>query len=874
MRFLVGILLRLFPRRFRREFAADMLAAFDDRWREHASFSLAVRTTVDLVRSATAERISEFRHRAKPRKGDNAMTILWQDIRFAIRMLARSPGFTWVALATLALGIGVNTAMFSVAHAVLWQSLPYSRPERLVIVSEVEIKHPGIQWGAAYPNFLDWRARTHTLQSFAALLGDQEVLRGGGEPVRLNGTAVDPEFFTVLGVQPIMGRPFTSSEDKAGASPVILLSHRMWSQRFNGDPTLVGRNVVLGQTPFKVIGIMPSAFNYPPRAEYWVPLQQVISPDFATRRTVWVFGTIGRLRDGASANDAQAEIEGIAAQIRRDHPDTNRGLTVQAFALRDQLSRDLRPAILSLLGAVALILLIACGNLAGLMMARATSRAREMAIRSALGARRQRLIRQLLTEAALLSIAGGLFGMGLAVWATRSIAFLSRDPRLVSVPIDGAVLLFALIASLATCLLFGVIPAMQATRVDVGEALKQGGARAGFNAQRAAARQLLVVGEVALCLILLVGAGLMLRSFLRVLQVDPGFRTEHLLTMRISLPDSYQTVAAVTQFYAQFPERLKTLPGVTDVSAVSSLPISGGDGTGEISVEGRVNAPGEVPGATFQRALPNYFRMMGIALIGGREFDQRDDGKRSQVTIINESMARRFWPNEDPIGKRIKIGPPSNNPWLTIVGVVKDVRQKGLDANIGFATYEPLGQRPRTTLQLAVRSSGDPAAVTASVRAELRRLEPALLIDQVQTMTQRIGESVAPRRLNLVLFGLFAALALALASVGLYGVVAYSAGQRTQEFGIRMALGAEPRDVLRLVLGQGLRLAVIGVAIGIVAALVLTRLLTTLLFGIQPSDPLTIASVALLLTGIALLACWIPAHRATRVAPTVALRWE
>ncbi|HEV2691200.1 MAG TPA: ABC transporter permease [Bryobacteraceae bacterium] len=874
MRFLVRAILRLFPENFRRNFGPDLLATFDDRWREHASFLLAARTIADLVRSAAAEHLSEFRSLPKPRQGDSLMTILWQDIRFAIRMLARSPGFTWVALATLALGIGVNTAMFSVAHAVLWRSLPYPHPDRLVAAAEVEIKHPDIQWGASYPNFLDWRARTHAFQNLAAILSDQRVLRGGPEPVRVTGAAVGHEFFTVLGVQPIAGRPFTIAEDKAGGTPVIVLSHRMWTQRFNADVALVGRAIVLGQTTFTVLGIMPPAFDFPPQAEYWVPLEQVIPPYFSTGRSVWVLKTIGRLRDSATADDARAEIEGITAQIRNEHPETNRGLTVRAIPLRDQLSSGLRPALLVLLGAVALVLLIACGNLAGLMMARAASRAREIAIRSALGARRHRLIRQLLTEGALLSVAGGLLGIGLAVWATRSIAYLSKDPRLIAVPIDGSVLLFALAVSIATCLLFGVVPAIQSTRLDVGEALKQGGARTGAGPHRAAARQFLVAGEIALCLVLLVCAGLMLRSFLRVLNVDPGFRTEQLLTMRISVPRSYDTVPAIARFYSQLPERLKALPGVTDASAASSLPISGGDGTGDITIEGRAMPPGEAPGAGFQRALPNYFPVMGIPLVRGREFDERDDGTRERVTIINESMARRFWPQEDPIGKRIKIGPPQNAPWLTIVGVVKDIRQVGLDSNIGYATYEPLAQQSWATVQLAVRSSGDPANVTAAVRAELRRLEPALLIDQVQTMTQRIGDSVAPRRLNLVLFSLFAALALVLASVGLYGVVAYSATQRTQEFGIRMALGAEPGDVLRLVLGQGFRLALAGVVLGVGAALFLTRLLTTLLFGIEPTDPLTIAGVALLLTAVALLACWLPAYRATRVAPTVALHWE
>lgn len=801
------------------------------------------------------------------------MTILWQDLRFAIRMLARGPGFTLVALATLALGIGINTAMFSVAHAVLWRSLPYPQPERLVTVSEVEIKHPDSVWGAAYPSFRNWQARSASFESFAAILFDERILREGPEPVRLTGKAVTYEFFHVLAVQPMAGRVFTASEDKVGAPPVVVLSHHLWSQRFNSDPALIGRSITLGQSPFTVLGIMPAGFDYPPQTEYWVPLQQVIPPRFLERSDVWVLNTIGRLKDGRTAKDAEYEIEGFAKQIRREHPESNRDLVVRTASVRDQLSRDLRPALLVLLGAVGLVLLIACGNLAGLMMARATGRAREMAIRSALGAGRRRLIRQLLTESVLLSITGGCLGIGLSIWATRALDLLSADPRLAALPLNGSVLLFALAATIATSLLFGVAPAIQSTRTDTGEALKTGGARAGANPHRAAARQLLVVGQVALCLVLLIGAGLLFRSFVRVLNVDPGFRVDRLVTMRISLPRGYNDVPAALRLYSQLPERLKSVPGVSDASAISSLPISGGQGNGDIAIEGRPSVPGELGAAQFHRALPNYFRVMGIPLVRGREFDERDDSSRPHVTIINESMARRFWPNEDPIGKRIRIGPPGGE-WITIVGVVKDVRQVALDSDIRFATYDPLAQQPWTTVELAIRAAGDPASIIAGVRAELRGMEPALLIDRVQTMEQRIGESLAPRRLNLVLFGLFAVLALVLASVGLYGVVAYAVAQRTQEFGIRMALGAQQRDVLRLVLGQGLKLALLGVAIGIAAALGLARLLVSLLFGVEPTDPMTIAGVSLLLTIVALIACWLPAHRATRVSPTEALRAE
>jgi putative ABC transport system permease protein len=874
MRAIVAALIRCFPAPFRRAFGDDMLVTFEDRWRESPGWRFGARTIVDLAGSAVRERVYQSQQHPKPRKGDRSMTILWQDVKFAIRMLARSPGFTVVALITLALGIGCNTAMFSVANAVLWRSLPYAHPERLVTITEVEKKHPENQWGASYPNFLDWRARTHTLEHLTPILSDDGILRVGSEPVRVSGAAVGYEFFALLGVQPKAGRAFTAAEDQRGQSGVIVLSHRMWNERFGANPAVLGRSIALGEKPFTVVGIMPASFDYPPRAEYWVPLEQVIDPYFVTGRSVWVLTTIARLRDGASSEQAGAEIEAITRQLRHDHPEINRDMMVRSIPLRSQLGRDLRPALLILLGAVALVLLIACGNLAGLMLGRAASRAREMAIRAALGAGRKRLIRQLLTEGLMLSLTGGLLGIALAAWATRSIEYLSKDPRLIGVPMDGSVLLFALAATIATSILFGLAPAIQTTRMDCGEALKQGGARTSSNLRQASARQLLVIGEMALCLVMLACVGLLFKSFVRVMSVDPGFRTVQLVTARISLPDSYETGGAATRFYNQLPDKLQALPGVVGVSAASFLPIGGAEGTGDIHIEGRPMSAAEAPGASFQRALPNYFQVMGIPLLRGREFDQRDDGKDDHVIVINESFARRFWPNENPLGHRIGIGPQGNKSWHVIVGVVKDVRESGLDSKIGFATYEPLTQHPRTTMMVVVRVAGDASSAIAGMRSELRRMEPALLIDQVQTMSQIIEDSVAPRRLNLVLFGLFAGLALVLASVGLYGVVAYSVSQRTQEFGIRMAIGALPRDVLNLVLRQGLKLAVLGVGIGIAAALGVTRLLAGLLFGVEPSDPLTLTGVSLLFTFVALLACWLPAYRATRIAPTVALRWE
>jgi predicted permease len=871
MRRAVRALLFLFPANFRREFGSDMLATFDDRWREQPGCRLAVRTVLDLGAAALRVRFSGRSVPVHCPHGDKLMTIFWQDVRFAWRTLMRSPGFTLVALATLALGIGVNTAMFSVANAVLWRSLPYPNPDRLVMVGEVDAKKSDAFWGASYGNLRDWRARSTSFEHLAGVFDEERVLREGTEPVRISGEAVSHDFFDVMGVAPETGRVFGDAEDRKGAAPVIVLSHRMWMQRFSGDPAILGKSIPLGSEPVTVIGVMPPGFEYG-QAEFWTPLEQVIPPHFVSHRNVWVISPVGHLRAGRTSADAQKEVEAIAEQIRNEHPETKRGLVVRVTPLREQLSRDLRPALLVLLGAVGFVLLIACANLAGLMLVRGAARAREMAIRSALGVGWRRLVQQMMTESALLAAGGGLAGVALASWTARSIGLLTSEPRLLDVHIDGTVLAFAAFATLATTMLFGVVPAIRGARVDAGEALKSG-ARAGFAPERALAQRVLVVVEVALCLVLLSGAGLLLRSFRRVVEIDPGFRTDSLVTMRVNLPQSYSD-ASIPGFYKSVSERLSAVPGTSAVTIVNRLPISGGEGNGDITIEGRPSAEGELGTSTFRRILPNYFAVMGIPVMRGRAFDDRDDGSRGRVAIINASFARRFWPNEDPIGRRFKIGPRDTSGWLTVVGVAGDVRQIGLDSDAPFSTYEPLRILPNARFEIAARAAGDPRTIIASIRGELRALEPALLIDKVETMSQRIGESVAPRKLNLLLFALFAGLALLLASVGLYGVVAFSAGQRTQEFGIRMALGAQSGDVLRLVLAQGVKLSLAGVGIGLIAALSLGRLIAGLLFQVEPTDPLTLCAVAILLSTTAVAACWLPARRATRIAPVEALRSE
>jgi predicted permease len=791
----------------------------------------------------------------------------WQDIRYGLRMLRKSPGFTAVAILTLALSIGANTAMYSIADAVLWRTLPYSLPERLVVPGEVSAQNPDITWGATYPTFRDWQSRSTTFERLAGILSDERVLRDGSEPVLIRGAAVSYDYFDVMGVPPAAGRVLNAQDDSAGADPVIVLSHRMWAERYSSDSAIIGRTIHFATSTFIAIGVMPTGFD-DGVTDYWVPLTREIPAGFVVRHDVWVLSTVGRLRPGRTAADAQAELEAITAQIRSNFPSAKRGLVVAVPSLRARTTSDIRPALLVLLGAVGLVLLIACGNLAALISVRVAGRGREFAIRSALGGGRRRLVAQLLTESALLSFAGGAAGVALAFWATRSIALLSKDPRLLNAPINSSVLLFALAATIFTSLLAGIAPALHQTKETLIVRTSGG------NSRHAWLQQLLVVGEVTLCLVLLVGAGLLFKTLHNILDVDPGFRTDHLVTMRIALPAAYTADSQILQFYRVLPERLQSMPGIDTASVVTSLPLSGGDGTGDISIEGRPSPPGSLGGASFHRALPNYFRVMGIPLLRGREFDDRDDGTRAPVVVITERMAQVFWPNDDPIGKRIKIGPPENNPWLTIVGVVKDIHHAALDGEVGFSIYEPLAQGVSSEEDVAIRTLRDPAATISAVRSELRRIEPGLLVDRLGTLDQRIEDSVSPHKLNLVLFGVFSGLALLLASIGLYGVVAYYVGERTHEFGIRMALGAQQRGVFRLVVRQGLALAGTGLVLGLIVAAGLTRFLASLLFHVRAFDPITYGSVSFLLGGVALLASYIPARRATRVDPLVALRNE
>jgi putative ABC transport system permease protein len=805
------------------------------------------------------------------------MQTLWQDLRYGARMLLKKPGFTLIAIITLTLGIGANTAIFSVVNAALLRPLPYEEAERLVVLYETNPQLGRNDINVSYPNFADWRAQSQSFEQLAALLYGGMVLTGKDEPALLQVVAVSADFFAMLRVKPLRGRVFLPEEDKVGGAPVVVLSHALWQSRFGGDEGLIGREITLDGKSQTVIGVMPPNFALPPgdQTEVWLTLGSTANQTRMQNRGVHLLTAIGRLKPNVTLQQAQTELATIANRIQQQYPEADTGHGVNIISGYESLTKNARPALLTLLVAVGFLLLIACANLANLLLARAETRQKEIAIRAALGATRWRITRQLLTESLLLAVAAGATGLLLAAWGIEALAGgLPEDfPRANEIGIDRAVLVFTGALSVLTGLIFGIIPALTRARPALNETLKEGG-RTGAAFGSGRVRGALVVSEVALSLALLVGAGLLIKSFWRLTQVDPGFQPDHLLTMNVSLiGEKYKETGQVISFFRELPARLGAAPGVKAVSAVNILPISGGDSNGGLTIEGRDFPPAQTPSASYRRILPNYFSVMGIPLKQGREFDERDTGAE-KVVIINEGMARRFWPEGDAIGKRIKVGPPQNEPWLTIVGVAGDVRNIGLEADARLATYEPHAQRPWSSMTLAIRTEADPLSLSAAVRGELRSIEKDLLIRALSTMDERIWLSVAPRRFNMTLLAVFAALALSLAAVGVYGVMSFTVTQRTHEIGVRMALGAQSGAVLKLIVGQGLKLALIGVAIGLAAAFALTRWMEDLLFDVSPTDSWTYGVVAALLLLVALFACWVPARRAAKVDPMVALRQE
>jgi predicted permease len=810
------------------------------------------------------------------------MTTLIQDLRYGLRMLAKNPGFTAVALMALAIGIGANTAIFSVVNGVLLRPLPYAEPGRLMLVYERSREFS--QMSVSYPNFLDWRRENHSFTDMAAYRGDDFNFTGSGQPEHLGGEFVSASLLPVLGVNPLLGRNFLPQEDQQGASGVVMLTYGLWKSRFGADPNILGKTMTLNARSYKVIGVLPSDFRFRGQAELYVPLAQYSSIELNDRENHPGLNVVGRLKPDVAMAAAQAEMTSIGRALAQQYPKTNAGHGVTVVEMKDDMVGHIRPTLLLLLGAVGCVLLIACANVANLLLARSTARSREFAIRAALGADRQRVVRQLLTESVLLALGASVFGLLLADWGTRLVlaAVPNSLPRSQEIGLDPYVLLFTLAVSVLTGVLFGLAPAFHSSNVNPQEFLKEGARGSGGGRHRA--EGVFVVAEVGLAVVLLAGAGLMIQSIWRLWRVDPGFNTRHLLTTQVALsPTVMASPAAIRLAYQQMLDRVASIPGVQSASITSLIPL--GDSDSEIAFwlgRGLQPPQDQTSSAMFYIGTPDYLRVMGIPLREGRFFTDQDTLASTPVVVIDDVMAKHLFPGQDAVGKQfslIVLGP------VQIVGVVDHVKHWGLDsddtAKIRDEIYFPFMQVPDkfmseavAGLTLALRTAPDPLSVVSAVRAQVAGPTEDQPIFEVQTMEQIISGSLAERRFTMLLLIIFASTALVLAAVGIYGVMSYAVNRRTHELGVRLALGASRREILRLVVGEGMALAAIGTAVGLMAALGLTRLMASLLYGVRPADPATLVAASLLLAGIALLACYIPAWRATKVDPLVALRYE
>lgn len=818
---------------------------------------------------------------------------LWQDIRYAARMLLKNPGVTIIVIIALALGIGANTAIFSVVNTVLLRPLPYPESERLVFLNE---KSPVLdEMSISYPNFLDWRSQNQTFEKMGVYNRASYNLTGTGEAERIVTGQVSADLFSVLRVNAALGRVFTNEEDKPGATRVVVLSYPLWQRRFGGQTSILNQAITLNSKSYTVIGIMPQTFAYPSRVEMWVPVGQLSDqPSWQERGNHPGLYGVARLKPGATFEQADADMNNIAANLEKQYPDSNAATRVRLRPLLEIFVADVRRALWVIFGAVASVLLIACVNIANLLLARASARKKEMAIRTAVGASRWRIARQLLTESILLSLIGGSIGLVLARWGVDLILYVSPNaiPRSREIGLDWTVLVFTIGISFLTGILFGLIPAIQAGIVDVHETLKESGRG---TSGRQWLRSSLVVVEVATTLVLLISAGLLIRSFYLLQKVNPGFSHEHLTSFSISLPQKkYATEETRGFFYNRLLENIRALPGVESTAAASGLPLGNNGWQTSFVIDGRPAPPREqTPLMEACLVTPDYFKAMNIPVLRGRVFNDRDDrshlagrdlsklneNERSiagvNSMVIDEEFARRYWPNEDPVGKRVRLGADPKAPVLEVLGVVGRVKMESLNQNSDRVQgYFPFNQVPQGGMTVVIKGASDPNQLISSVRAAIGEIDRDQPIYSPRTMDEIRGESVQGERLNLTLLSLFAGIALVLAIVGIYGVMSYSVTQRTHEIGIRMAIGARPLDVFKMILGHGMKLALIGVGLGLVGAFVLTRFMATMLFGVEPTDATTYGAISILLVGVALLACYLPGRRATKVEPTISLRYE
>src|SRR5216683_518198 len=818
------------------------------------------------------------------------METLWQDVRYSLRVLGKNPSFAAIAILTLALGIGTNTALFSVVNGVLLRPLPYPQPDRIVAISEKTASFE--RSSISYPNFLDWQRANSTFSSIAAYRSDDFSMTGSGEPERVRIGMVSAGFFEILGVTPARGRLFTPEEDRLGTAPVAILSAGLWQRKFASAPDIVGKRITMNGVAYTVIGVLPANFyfqgaNYDRAKDVFIPVGQFTDPSFQERDVHEGTRAIGRLRPGVTLTAAHADMDQIATNLAVTYPDADKGAGITLIPLKKDIVGDVEPFLLVLLAAVGFVLLIACVNVANLQLARSTSRAHEFAVRSALGAGQSRVIRQLLTESILIGLAGGALGLLLAGWGTQAAlhALPETLPRTQDVAIDARVLLFTLAVSILAGAVFGLAPALKTSRPDLQQSLKEGGR--GGSGTHHRAQGVFVVIEMAMALVLLIGAGLMIRSLVDLWSVNPGFNPRGVLTFSVSLSPSLGVNAATTRSaLRQLDETLQNIPGVEAVaSTTGSLPMSG-DSEYPFWLEGEPKpaSESEMKQSLFYMVQPGYLSAMQIPLHRGRFFSKENDEHAPPVMVIDEDFAREYFPNQDPIGKRIHVSIINTEP--EIIGIVGHVKHWGLDTDgdaqhsILAQVYMPLMQMPDQLWsgppqsQVVARIKGSTAAAFPAIRETIEKMNAENVLFDAKSLEEVVGDSMAARRFTMVLLAVFAGLALLLSSIGIYGVISYVVGQRTNEIGIRIALGAQQRDVLRLMLGEGMKMALLGVAIGIAVALGLTRLMVNILFGVSATDPLTFFGVATLLVVVALVACWIPARRATRVDPLVALRYE